>query len=148
MTMQHTDSMRSELSPDGVRRKSVILTNAQQALSGRVRVRIARRSLVALALLAASSALVVPFAPRPSRSRPTPLVHHQPTPPARERPTTFTVERLDDSEMLATLAALGVDAGLIEIDGQQTLVARDGTKLDLQSFERRSEGERRHEGGV
>lgn len=128
------------LSADGARRRDAILTHAQQALAGRVRTRWARRTRGVLAMLAGVIGLLVYVVPQPVTLQPREVVRVERPAAMSEPAAPIEIERLDDNAMLSALAALGVDAGLVEIDGEQRLVARDGSPLEL--ARPRREGER------
>ncbi|MBL9121755.1 MAG: hypothetical protein JNL80_17760 [Phycisphaerae bacterium] len=117
------------LSVQGERRRQAILATAEQALTGRVRARRSRRSLASFCLLI-GCAVVMTLAL-------TPTENEGPTGSETGRSVASVpeglppVERLTDDAMLAALAALGIDAGMIELDGEQRLVTPEGTPLDI-----------------
>lgn len=129
MTMTNDRIHDEPLSPQGTHRKQAILATAEQALVGRVRARRSRRSLASFALLIGCAALMPLAFPRPEIGAPKPLAQGGPLQTAPHGPQ--PVERLDDDAMLAALAAIGVDAGMIDIDGEQKLVTPEGKPLDI-----------------
>lgn len=126
MTSEHT---HEPLSSQGLLRRQAILAVAQQALTGRRRAKRARRSIGALALLAVGAAGIVALLPRQAPRKGESLAGRSAAEHGTDRST--PIERLDDDAMLAALASLGVDAGLIEVDGEQRVVTRDGQRLSL-----------------
>lgn len=137
--MNHGDSTRSPLSPEGQRRKEAILATAEQALAGRVRAARTRRSLAALtivALAAAAALRLVPGSPTPRAT----IVARPADPPPAQTPlpsATVAIERLDDDSLQAELAALGFEVGLIEVNGDVRLVDAQGRTFDRGAVIRR-----------
>lgn len=122
----------SPLSPQGSRRREIILVLAEQALEGRIRRRRARRAAVtALGLGVAVVALLVrsssdaPDAAHPRRD----LVVIPPEAP-RKSPSA-TPQMLSDEELVNELAAVGIKAGVVRIGSTIRLVADDGAEIAL-----------------
>jgi hypothetical protein len=105
---------------------------------------------MALALLVVATGVTLNFWQQQETTLDTRVAKTPPDPDTPVEPTavahsstaasqpTIVVETLDDDSMLATLASLGINAGMIEVDGVQRLVTPDGGPLDLAAYSNRA----------
>jgi hypothetical protein len=139
---------QNELSNEGHRRREAILRLAQKQARRRRRGRLALKLTGTIAVLLTAISVVMQLH-RKQPAAPTLAVNHPATPP---RPTPLvTIEqiatdpalssklaiqiqqprwqRLNDDQLLTTLADAGRPAGIIEVDGRAMLVPRDASSV-------------------